>query len=210
MRDKSKPQHKPTSILLGELVESHGEERLSLGHLLDALGERGFGLLCIVMALPVCVPIPLPLGIIFGPALLILGLQMMAGLPKPWLPRILREKSMSIDSWKKLVKASMKLLKPIERVCKPRGNGLISRPMERVTGLMTVLCALALIIPIIGNNFPVGISVVIMSIAWIERDGWILVAGMVSAVLSVIYSAAILWVGYEALMWILGKMFGWA
>src|SRR5262245_54418873 len=88
------PRHRPrrTSHLLRDFVTSHPEPRISLGALRDALGDRGFGVLLFIFALPNLVPVNIPLlSAVLGLPLVLLAAQLTYGRHKPWFPRWLTE-----------------------------------------------------------------------------------------------------------------------
>ena len=65
---------------LKELLSQGDARGISIGHLLQALGDRGFGLLFIILSLPSALPVPAPgYSTPFGIIITILALQMMAG-----------------------------------------------------------------------------------------------------------------------------------
>ena len=80
--------HPRTSTLLCSLAEAPGET-LRFADLLAGLGERAFGALLLVFALPNCLPVPaLPgLSTLMALPLVLLSAQLALGRRQPWLPR---------------------------------------------------------------------------------------------------------------------------
>ena len=76
------------SEVLEEAISNQTSDKVSMGELMHALNERGFGLLMLILVLPNCVPIPIPPGgsTIFSIPLLFLAIQMLIGRDSPWLP----------------------------------------------------------------------------------------------------------------------------
>ena len=80
-----------SDILIG--LAGDGSGQLRLGDVVAALGDRGYGLLIFILALPNVLPIYIPgLSAVFGVPLGLIAIQMTIGLPRPWLPRTLLER----------------------------------------------------------------------------------------------------------------------
>ena len=83
----AKPKSCRTSELLRDFVAQAGGDRISLGALRDALGDRGFGVLLFIFALPNLVPVNIPLlSAVLGLPLVLLAAQLSYGRHKPWFP----------------------------------------------------------------------------------------------------------------------------
>ncbi len=78
-----------TSTLLVNFAEQHTQERVYLKDMSGLLGNRSFGFLLLLFALPNTLPIIGIPGVstLTGIPLAIIALQMMTGLPEPKLPR---------------------------------------------------------------------------------------------------------------------------
>ncbi|MGL4404970.1 MAG: exopolysaccharide biosynthesis protein, partial [Notoacmeibacter sp.] len=83
--DQARPRQ--ASTVLSGLNELFPDGRVSVGALMDALGEAGLGILLIVFALPSFIPTPgRPVGFISGTVVALIALQVMAGRHTLWLP----------------------------------------------------------------------------------------------------------------------------
>ncbi|HZW46910.1 MAG TPA: exopolysaccharide biosynthesis protein, partial [Microvirga sp.] len=70
----------------------------------------------------------------------------------------------------------------------------------RVVGFFALLVALSVLIPFPGTNFPPSIALVIASIAVMEEDGYLLIAGYLIGIAGLAYTATILGASYHLLM----------
>ena len=76
---------------------------MSVRTIVDALGERAYALLIVVLGLPNCLPMPPPIPLICGILLMFVAVQIIVGWPSPWLPKRLLDRSIARGD---LVKAS--------------------------------------------------------------------------------------------------------
>ena len=92
--EPERPQQHNTSDLLQLVVVQNVNDKLSIGEIKNMLHERGFGVLLVIAAIPICLPIPAPPGFttVFSLPLIIFSLQMICGMQSPWLPHWLIKK----------------------------------------------------------------------------------------------------------------------
>lgn len=175
-------------------------ERISVGELKDSLGRRSFGLILFVLAIPNSLPI---LGIpgvsaVTGAPILLIAFQMMLGYQHIWLPKWISRSSMAQQSFLKVMEKTSPWLARVEKLLKPRWDWLIKGRIEQFLGAVCVLMAFLLILPIpLGNLLP-GISILLISLGLIERDGLCVAAGLVMSVISVVYLQGLIWVSIQA------------
>src|SRR5215207_7589177 len=81
------------SELLTRIAADDARERIAVRDLLESTGERAFGALMFVLALPNVVPTPPGASAILGLPLIILGFQLSYGRKTPWLPEVLAARS---------------------------------------------------------------------------------------------------------------------
>jgi hypothetical protein len=161
-----------TRALLDTLAEGAGGEALTLGDLLDRFRERAYGVFLLVSVLPAFVPLPVGAGAISGPLVSLIGLQLLAQMAHPWVPKFIARRELSRDGVTKFRNRTRRLLGWIEKVSRPRTEGLIEHPAARTFtgGLLVVLGAL-LALPLPATNYPFGLILLAYAIALIERDG---------------------------------------
>jgi hypothetical protein len=187
--------HVRTAELLRSALDSSSGEQITLGQFLDPLGERAFGFLILILALPNFIPVPIGVGGVMGVLVIVVGLQMLAGLEHPWLLGKLRSRGIQRASVEKFVKRLTPVLRWLEKVCRPRLEVLTQHPGHRVTGLLLVLIGVALALPIPFTNYLFGLLLVFYAVALIERDGialivaWIASAGVAGALMSLSQAA---------------------
>jgi hypothetical protein len=189
------PGHVRTAELLRTALDATSGDTITLGEFLDTIGERAFGFVILILALPNFIPVPIGVGGVMGVLVILVGLQMLAGFEHPWLPKRLRARGISRASVEKFVKRLTPVLRWLERVCRPRLEALAQHPGHRVTGLLLVLIGVALALPIPFTNYLFGLLLVVYAVALIERDGialviaWIASAGVAVALMSLSHAA---------------------
>jgi len=177
--------------VLRAVVEQAPGERISVGDLVDAFGDRAFGFVLILFSLPNCVPAPPGIAGIVGTPVLIFGLQMMLGHRQPWLPGFIMRRTVAVATFRKLIDLAEPRLRKLEAFCKARFTWLFGPLGERAVGFFAVLCAVSVLIPFPGTNFPPSIALVIVSIAVMEEDGVLLGIGLAIGLAGLAYTAAV-------------------
>ncbi len=180
-------EHQSVSAVLRRVADSLTFERISIGELVGAFGERAFGLALILFCLPNCIPVP-GLGSLFGIPLLVLALQMAIGRPAPWLPASMTNRSLEATTFRRMVDLVEPRLTKVEAVLKPRLTFLFSKVADRLIGVFVALCALSIIIPLPGTNFPPAIAVILISLAVMEEDGLVLLIGLAIGIAGLAYT----------------------
>jgi hypothetical protein len=197
-----------TSEILDHLARN-AQGRVALGDLVSSLGERAFGLLMLIFALPNAIGLgTIPgLSTVFGLPQVIFALQMIAGFEKPWLPRFLLDKSLSAEEFRGIVAKSHGHLDRAERMLKPRLTALTSPIAERILGVVFLVLAAIVALPIPLGNWPPAIAMSVIALGLVEHDGVVVLIGLVIAVLAVVVAMSVVGAGAAAiwltLRWIL-------
>jgi hypothetical protein len=186
------PNTRRTSQLLREFAASHTEPRISLGALRDALGDRGFGVLLFIFALPNLVPVNIPLlSAVLGLPLVLLAAQLSYGRHKPWFPVWLTAQSFSRQGFAAVVTRALPYLERAERLLRPRLTVLLSWTGERLIGIAILILALVLALPIPFANWLPACAIAIIALAIVEKDGVAVLVGLAVGVLSLIVAATV-------------------
>ena len=172
---RSATEHIRVTALISQTLDAIEGDSISLGELVDRLEQRGFGVLILFLSLPAFIPIPGVAGIT-GPVIALLGLQMLIGLRRPWLPGPARRKRIGKVSFARFTARMARVLKVLERFCRPRITWLFDNAGNRASGLMLVLYGLLLSLPIPFTNYLFGLILLAIAIALLERDGLLLLS----------------------------------
>ncbi len=168
------------SEILSGLAADEGRPRISVADIFQAMGDRAFGALILIFALPNIVPTPPGTSALTGTPLVFLAAQLMFG-QKPWLPRIIADRSMTRQDFASIVTRVTPWLAKAERMLRPRLGFLVYPPMEYLIGFVCLVLAVILALPVpLGNILP-AIAICFFSFGILERDGICVLIGTVIA-----------------------------
>lgn len=179
------PHERPLSEVVRELAQTEAAS-LSLGEVVDAFGASALAGLLLVFGLACALPF-LPPGAttVFGAPLVLLAPQLLFDQPAPWLPRTLRERRIAMPQLRRVLERMIPWLRRMEMISRPRLGFVVGTSGRRLVGLICTVFALVLILPIpLGNILP-GATVSVFSLALIQRDGVVAMAGYAFAAASV-------------------------
>jgi hypothetical protein len=170
-----------------------------LAELADALGERGFALLILLLALPNAIPGPaLPgLSTVTGLPLTLIALQLACGWTKPALPGAVMRRSIPLDRFRRLIDRALPRLRRFERHFDRRPSRLTTPTGHRSIGAALVVLGLVLSLPVPLGNLPAAVSIMVLAFGLLEEDSWALVAGLVLGALSCFWVGLLLAAGVE-------------
>jgi len=194
MLPAGRPRPDRTSEILHALAYDGDGPRISFGEIVASLRNRAFGLSMLVFSLPCCLPMPPGIPAACGFVIVVIALQMVVGRERLWLPRTLAARSIDRADLRRLVDRVLPYVQRLERICRPRFAAASERLGEAVIGLIVIVLGVILIlpIPILGNVAP-GIATAVIAIGVCERDGLIVLIGLLSAAVAIAVTSATAW-----------------
>ena len=200
------PRHEAgTRALLAAFTVGDPDEALRLEDLLAGLGKRVFGMLMVIAAIPAFIPVPGLAGAISGPLTVIVGVQLLLGMRRPWLPRFISRRGPYRHTLIGFERRISPLLARVERRIRPRLSAVLDyRPAAMFTGLLVVLLGILLALPIPFTNYLFGALMMAFALALLERDGalmlvcWaagLLAIGVFGVASGALAAAAAHWIG---------------
>jgi hypothetical protein len=182
---------------LRALPERLPHERTTLGDILAALGERATAFILLFFSIPAIVPTPgIPAGMIFGTALALLALQMVAGAEQFGLPRRLAGLRISRRRIAGIVDRAAPKLERLEQRLRPRWSKLAGLRAVRPLGIVVLIMAVLVALPIPFGNLVPGLAVFLIALGLAQRDGAAVAAGLGLALLACVVSAGLLYGGW--------------
>ncbi|MEM1409380.1 MAG: exopolysaccharide biosynthesis protein [Pseudomonadota bacterium] len=168
---------------------------ISLGALLDSLEERAFGLGILILALPCAIPFLYGIPQIVALPMLALAAQLALGRAHPWLPLALSRRRIEIEGLAKVVGRAERTIGFLERLSVPRWTALSDGIGARIVGALMLIPAASILVPLPLTNTTPGIGIGIAAMGLLERDGLLIVAGLL---LGLLWVAVLLFFGAEA------------
>jgi hypothetical protein len=177
------------SQVLHRFTIGRPEDKVSFGQMLDALGERGFGLLLMLFAVPNLLPFPGVPGVSFvtGMAILFISVQLILAKDEPAFPAWVSAKSFSRAQLSKFIVKTNPLLRWLEKPIRPRLSPVVVGFGERMIGVVGVVHALTLALPIPMGNLPQAVALILLALALIELDGVMAILGYIASIAAVIW-----------------------
>ena len=179
--------HDSTSAHLSDslqsfLAELDGKDT-TIGALVELIGDRGFGFLLLLLALPAALPLPAPgYATPFGVVMIVLGLQMVAGRTHPWVPSFLAHRKIPFALFQFSVRNAKLPLRVVEWFIRPRLRGLARhRLILPGLGLAIIILASMMSIPIPLTNTAPSFVIFLIAAGLIEEDGLFLLGGILLA-----------------------------
>jgi len=180
-------------------IEEPIDEQVTLASVLELAGERTFGFLFVLLALPSALPIPAAgYSVPFGIVMLLLAVQLIVGAKTPWLPSRIMHRPISIKRVQGFVKSGIPWMQKIERVSKPRLTPVCTSRVGQVfIGLAIALMSISMMIPIPGTNTLPAMAIFVTGFGLLDDDGAISLAGMLLSLcgatltLSILYALAV-------------------
>lgn len=200
MRPARMTARAPTSELLASLLGDQAPEQVTLGWLLDGLGDRSFGVVLLVLALLGLLP---GVSAVAGVLLIVPAFQMVLARPGPVLPRRVAARRFEAERLARLVRRVVPVLRFLEKFIRPRW----ATPFEatkRAVGVVVLLLAASLLAPVPLSNIPPALAIVLIAFAYLEEDGMLLGVALAAALAMLAVAALAAWEALSAAGWVPG------
>ena len=183
----SRPDVGPSELTaLFEAILVRGDrEKISVRELLGGLETSGFGVPLAALSVPEVIPIPVPgLALVISLPMAMLGAQMVTARGRIWLPRTLLDRRIPVKPLKRAARAMLPGLRKLERSTRPRATWMVNKTGQRVIGLAIIVLALLIALPVPGTNLPLALTVFLLAVGLIRRDGLLIAAGLMLTAVS--------------------------
>lgn len=179
------------SQLFSELAQE-ADGPVSIGSIRDALGDRSFAALLVFFAFFNLLPLPPGATAFLGLPLVLVSAQMVFGSRRAWLPKVLTKRSVSAETFRSIMARVIPRLIWIEQMIRPRYWPFWRRHGDRVIGIIALVMAIVITLPIPFGNWPPAFATALLGLALSERDGILFAIGSAVAVGSMAIVASVI------------------
>lgn len=175
-------QRSRTSDVIVELINQAQSPGITLRNLTDRLGDRTFGMLLMLIALFNVLPL---VSIIGGILIATLGLQMILGRRKAWLPSVILDRELPNEKVQAILRAFEPKVRKLEQYIYPRIQYMEAPVVDQVNGCIILLLGLLISLPFPFTNIAPAFVVMIMGLGLMERDGLLQIGSFLLGMLSI-------------------------
>ncbi len=198
---------------LAALIDNLPEDRLTLGELLDTVGEDGLLLLAAMLTLVFLIPVSIPgVSTVFGAAILLVGVSRLLG-RSLWLPEKIKRKSLPADKLRPGLAGGMVWVRRMERIIRPHRLRIVTegRVQGWINNLAFIFAALLLMMPFglvpFSNTLP-ALALLAYALGFIQRDGVAVLLGHLFNIGTVVYFSVLIGGGGVAIRELLQRFGG--
>lgn len=168
-------------------------DTVSIGNLLEAFHERGFGFFLFLFALPMALPLPVPPGIniLLASPLLLMTAQQALGRHTIWLPEKMKQKGFGTEKLLRMIDTALPWTQRLEMFVRPRLGFITQGLFSNIIGLLGFVMALSVCVPVPLTNTLPSLGIALMAIGVLVRDGLAVIAGAVIGTAWVIMLVAV-------------------
>ncbi len=170
------------------------EHPIRIRDLLAVMKGRAYNLLLIFLALPFCLPIPLPgLSTVFGTIIALIGLRLMLH-QQPALPERMLNTQLSPKVLIRVLTTARRLATSFEYLLRPRWSFMVEWPiLHRMNGAIICISGVFLLLPLpvpFSNLLP-AVTIISVAAAMLERDGYFVILGIFFFIANLIFFGGI-------------------
>jgi len=172
-----------------ERIGARDGERLHLGEVIEAFGERAFGAVMLLFAIVNMLPWPPGGTTLTGAPLLFLSLELAWGRESIWLPGFIERASVSRPTFKKASGRLLKTIRATEALSRPRLFFMSGGLGQGLIGLACLFLSIVLVLPVWGGNLLPAVAIGFFSLGVMQRDGlavligWVLTAATIGVLI---------------------------
>lgn len=189
-----------TSALLRALADA-APERVSLGAIGEALGTRRPGIAVLCLALPNCIPGPYLPGVstVLALPIIWIGVQLTLRTGVAPMPGFFHRVTFARERFVRFVDRAAPWMIRMERRVGPRPSLLTTPAGRRCLGLVLILYAIVLALPIPLGNIPIGFGIAVLALGLVEGDSRALAMGLAIGVLGCLWQVFLVTLGFKAI-----------
>ena len=189
------------SEIFQQTLDTNADGLVVLGVVMERAGDRGYGFLLILLAIPAFIPV-LPPGTsgVLGFLIAIVALQMLLGIRQPWVPARWRQWQIPPKTVELLQTRGVALLRKVEKISHPRGRRFARNSiLLRISALIVIALAVVLSSPMPFMNTLPAFGILFIGIGLANHDSYFFWAG--ASVGGIVAAVTFLGVGALINLW---------
>jgi hypothetical protein len=170
-------------------------DQITLGRLLELVGEQGLLLFVMLLMVPFLLPVSIPgVSTVFSLVVILVGIGVALN-RLPWLPGRLLNRAIAVESLLPALDKGIRLTRRIDKVIQPRLLALThGATLNRFNGVMMVVAGILLLFPLgllpFSNTLP-GVAVLLLAAGLLQRDGLFVLLGYLMVLITLVYFGAL-------------------
>ena len=190
---------KPPSQLIRDAINKK-DYKLKVEDFINAYGSQSFGLMFIILALPITVPLPPGVGFIPAALLCIWAIQRSLGKTVLWLPQFIGKWELSDNLIKKIEEKALPLCERLEDKFFYTSQARSLNEIEiRLASIVVTLQSILIMLPTPFLNSIPAVITIIMGLTILNNNRKLLWINMSLGLLALFFIGSTLYVGAEAL-----------
>jgi hypothetical protein len=186
---------------LRQLQTEFSDHPLPFNELLVAVGPGATGVLLLLIGAAALVPGSAP---VFGAALCILALSLIAGRDAPWLPAWIRDRRISGGTLKRGIEWLAPRLEWLQQYMRPRRQYMLGGAMLRLIGLACLINGILIVLPIPFGNTAPALAVLLLALGLTACDGLAALVGLALSGAALAIDLGLIFLGYQGLASLFG------
>ena len=142
---------------------------------------------------------------VLGLPLLIISAQMIFGSKRVWLPRLLVDRTIPAETFRSIMSRVIPWLVRVEQMIRPRYWPFWRRRGDRVIGIIALIMAVSITLPIPLGNWLPALSTFLLGLALSERDGLLFAIATIVGIVAI--ALVVLVIGAAGM--VANAFFGW-
>lgn len=183
---------KPTADLLEDVVVKNKSDTIYIKDIINNMNQGGFALIMLIFSLPILIPLPPPLPSLIALPLLVFSFQMMIGFSAPKIPKFIGNKKIKRELLAKVIEKSVFRLRKTDKFIQSRWHFVFDIINERIIGILSFIFSSSVLLPLPFTNLFPGVSILIISLGMISKDGLIFLLGLTIGITGIIFTIIII------------------
>jgi len=188
-----------TSVVLQQLHDEMPSDHVTLGWLMSRLHKRSYGMIMLLLALIAMVP---GICIVAGLLIMIPAFEMIAGKPAPQFPHRIAKHPLPTRHFAAFLRRAMPVLSYLEKLTHPRWSGIVEVSKPLVGIIVVILGSIVVFAPIPLVNVVPALVIALISLAYLEEDGLLLLIGLLAAIVVLTIAATAVWETVLGVKWL--------